>query len=100
MKNNEDHLKVLNKIKSEKKVSQRLLSKELGMSLGKINYCLRELKKKGFIKIENFKKSHAKMKYLYVLTPRGLKEKTKITIKFMKLKMQEYENLKRELKNK
>ena len=99
MKHKEDHLKVLTKIKNEKKVSQRLLSKELGMSLGKINYCLKELKDKGLIKIGNFTKSEKKIKYLYVLTPKGIKEKTKITIKFMKKKMQEYEDLKRDLNN-
>ena len=69
------------------------------MSLGKINYCLKELKKKGLIKISNFSKSDQKIKYLYVLTPKGIKEKTKITIKFMKQKMKEYETLKKELEN-
>lgn len=97
--NKEDHLKVLNKINKEKKISQRLLSKKLGISLGKINYCLKELKKKGFVKIRNFKQSKKKIKYLYVLTPKGLKLKTKITIKFMKQKMQEYESLKKDLEN-
>ena len=97
--NKEDHLKVLNKINKEKKISQRLLSKKLGISLGKINYCLKELKKNGFVKIRNFKQSKKKIKYLYVLTPKGLKLKTKITIKFMKQKMQEYESLKKDLEN-
>ncbi|MBD1146482.1 MarR family EPS-associated transcriptional regulator [Pelagibacterales bacterium SAG-MED28] len=99
MMNNEDHLKVLNKINKEKKISQRLLSKKLGISLGKINYCLKELKKKGFVKIRNFNQSKKKIKYLYVLTPKGLQQKTKITIKFMKQKMQEYESLKKDLEN-
>ena len=97
--NNEDHLKVLNKINKEKKISQRLLSKKLGISLGKINYCLKELKKKGIVKIRNFNQSKKKIKYLYVLTPKGLQQKTKITIKFMKQKMQEYESLKKDLEN-
>ncbi len=96
---NEDHLKVLSKIDKEKKISQRLLSKKLGISLGKINYCLKELKKKGFVKIRNFNQSKKKFQYLYVLTPKGLKQKTKITIKFMKQKMQEYESLKKDLEN-
>ena len=69
------------------------------MSLGKINYCLKELKKKGLIKIGNFGKSDQKIKYLYILTPKGIKEKTKITIKFMKQKIKEYETLKKELEN-
>ena len=67
------------------------------MSLGKINYCLKALKTKGLIKIKNFKKSKEKIGYLYYLTPKGIAEKTNITIKFMRLKMKEYDELKREL---
>ena len=97
--NNEDHLKVLNKINKEKKISQRLLSKKLGISLGKINYCLKELKKKGFVKIRNFNQSNKKIKYIYVLTPKGTQQKTKIRMKCMRQKMQEYESLKKDLEN-
>ena len=67
------------------------------MSLGKINYCIKALKKKGLIKIGNFKKNKNKFKYIYVLTPRGIVEKAKITLKFMKIKMKEYDELKKEL---
>jgi EPS-associated MarR family transcriptional regulator len=67
------------------------------MSLGKINYCLKTLKLKGLIKINNFKKSSNKLNYLYNLTPKGIMHKTQITIKFMKIKMEEYDELKREL---
>ena len=94
--NNEDHLKVLNKINKEKKISQRLLSKKLGISLGKINYCLKELKKKGLIKINNFNKNPNKVGYVYLLTPKGFVKKTKLTLNFMKRKMREYDELERE----
>ena len=93
----EEYLKLLRKIGNDPKISQRDLSSELDMSLGKINYCLKALKSKGLIKIKNFEKSTDKIKYLYVLTPKGLVEKTNITIRFMKLKMKEYDELKKEL---
>ena len=93
----EEYLKLLRKIGNDPKISQRDLSSELDMSLGKINYCLKALKSKGLIKIKNFEKSTDKIKYLYVLTPKGIVEKTNITIRFMKLKMKEYDELKKEL---
>ena len=73
------------------------MAHELGFSLGKLNYCLKELQKKGLIKIENFKKNPNKINYLYVLTPEGLAQKTKLTINFMKRKMREYDELKKEM---
>ena len=73
------------------------MAQELGFSLGKLNYCLKELQKKGLIKIENFKKNPNKINYLYVLTPEGLAQKTKLTINFMKRKMKEYDELKKEM---
>ena len=66
------------------------------MSLGKVNYCLQSLIKKGFIKISNFKNSKHKIQYSYLLTPKGIEEKTKLTIKFFKAKTKEYEALKKE----
>ena len=93
----EEYLKLLRKIGNDPEISQRDLSSELDMSLGKINYCLKALKAKGLIKIKNFRKSKDKIKYLYVLTPKGIVEKTNITIRFMKIKMKEYDELKREL---
>ena len=96
--NNEDFLKLLKKIDADPNISQRDLSNELEMSLGKINYCLKAIKTKGYIKIENFKKNKEKMNYFYVLTPRGISEKTKLTINFMKRKMAEYDELKLEIK--
>ena len=95
---NEEYLKLLRKIGGESNLSQRDLSSELGISLGKINYCMKALKDKGLVKIRNFKKSKDKLNYFYYLTPKGFSEKTKITLRFMKLKMEEYEELKDELK--
>ncbi len=97
MKDNQDYFEILRKIKKKPESSQRELAKELGFSLGKLNYCLKELQKKGLIKIENFKKNPNKINYLYVLTPEGLTQKTKLTINFMKRKMMEYDELKKEI---
>ena len=97
MKDNQDHFELLRKINSKPESTQRELAQELGFSLGKLNYCLKELQKKGLIKIENFKKNPNKINYLYVLTPEGLTAKTKLTINFMKKKMKEYDELKREI---
>ena len=94
---NQDHLNVLRKIQKQPNQSQRNLAQELNFSLGKLNYCLKELKKKGYIKIKNFQKNPKKINYIYILTPKGLSEKTKLTINFMKRKMKEYEELKKEL---
>jgi EPS-associated MarR family transcriptional regulator len=97
MSSDEVFLKLLRKINNDPEISQRDLSNELDMSLGKINYCLKALRSKGLIKIKNFKKSKDKIKYLYILTPKGIVEKTNITIRFMKQKMSEYDELKLEL---
>ena len=77
-----------------------LLADELGFSLGKLNYCLKSLQEKGWVKIKNFSKNPKKLNYIYILTPRGLASKTKLTIKFMQRKMREYDELKAELKKK
>ena len=92
-----DHFNLLRKIKNKPSSSQRELAEALGFSLGKLNYCLKALKLKGLVKIHNFKKSENKINYIYVLTPKGITEKTKLTINFMKRKMQEYDELKKEL---
>ena len=98
MNNKQDYLNVMRKITNKPEASQRELAEELGFSLGKLNYCLKELKKKGFLKIDNFKKSKNKINYIYVLTPEGIAEKTHLTINFMKRKMREYDELQKELK--
>ena len=98
MKNNQDYLNLLRKIKNKPESSQRELAEELGFSLWKLNYCVKALKSKGLIKIDNFRKNPNKIGYFYVLTPKGISEKTKLTVNFMKRKMKEYDELKKELK--
>jgi EPS-associated MarR family transcriptional regulator len=98
MRDNPDHFEVLRKINNRPNSTQRELAKELGFSLGKLNYCLKALKNKGLVKIENFTKNPNKLNYIYVLTPKGISKKTKLTINFMKKKMKEYDDLKKELK--
>ena len=98
MKDSQDYLNVLRKIKKKPYSSQRKLAEELGFSLGKLNYCLKALQKKGLVKLQNFQRRSDKISYLrYVITPRGISERTKLTINFMKKKMQEYAELKKEL---
>ena len=97
MKDNQDHLNILRKIKNKPDLSQRKLAEELDFSLGKLNYCLKALKTKGLVKVNNFKKNPNKLNYIYVLTPKGIALKTKLTINFMRRKMKEYDELKREL---
>ena len=97
MKKSQDHFNVLRKIQNKPGSTQRELAVELGFSLGKLNYCLKALKIKGLIKIKNFRKNPNKINYLYVLTPKGIAEKTKLTINFMKNKMKEYDELKKEI---
>ena len=93
----QDHFNLLRKIGKKPESSQRELAKELGFSLGKLNYCLKELKKKGLVKIKNFKKNPNKINYIYVLTPKGISTRTVLTINFMKKKMQEYNELRSEI---
>ena len=90
------HFQVLRRIQKKPISSQRELAEELGFSLGKLNYCLQALKLKGLIKINNFKKNPSKINYVYVLTPKGMTEKATLTINFMKRKMEEYDELKKE----
>ena len=98
MKKDQDQFEVLRKIKKVPESSQRELAEELGFSLGKLNYCLKSLQKKGLIKLKNFQKQPNKIKYLkYVITPKGIAERTKLTLNFMKRKMKEYDELKKEL---
>ena len=97
MKKNQDYLNLLIKIKKKPSFSQRKLANELGFSLGKLNYCINALKLKGLIKIKNFKNNKNKINYIYVLTPKGIAKKTKLTVNFMKRKMREYDELKAEI---
>ena len=98
MTDNQDHFNILRKIKNKPISSQRALAKELGFSLGKLNYCIKALKKKGLIKLKNFRNQNNKMQYMqYVITPKGITERTNLTINFMKRKMKEYDELKNEI---
>ena len=94
----DEKLKILRTVNNNPKTSQRKLANDLGFSLGKLNYCLNALKAKGLIKMKNFGKNPHKLNYIYVLTPSGIAEKTALTINFMKRKMKEYDELKKEIK--
>ena len=93
----QDEFNTLREITSDPRSSQRKLASNLGFSLGKLNYCLNALRAKGLVKLQNFKNNKNKVVYTYLITPKGISEKTKLTIKFMKLKMREYDELKAEL---
>ena len=100
LKKPQDHFEILRKIKKKPKSSQRQLAEELGFSLGKLNYCLKELQKKGFVKLKNFREKSNKINHLrYIITPKGIAERTNLTINFMKKKMREYDELKKELES-
>lgn len=93
----ETHLSVLKILQVEPEITQRELAERLGVSLGKVNYCLKALIGKGCIKARNFKNNNNKAAYAYLLTPRGIEEKSRITLEFLKRKMVEYEALKAEI---
>ena len=91
------HFRVLKIVEANPQITQRKLADELGVSLGKVNYCLKSLIEKGWIKASNFKNSKNKLAYAYLLTPRGIEGKAGMTIRFLKRKMAEYEALKEEI---
>ena len=97
MLNKQSKYQLLKSLEQDANLTQRQLSKELGISLGKVNYCLQNLIQKGFVKINNFKNSKHKIQYSYLLTPTGIEEKTKLTLEFLKAKTKEYEALKKEV---
>tara|TARA_Y100000816_G_C25775927_1_gene407132 strand:- start:31 stop:348 length:318 start_codon:yes stop_codon:yes gene_type:complete len=99
MDDKEDYFEILRKLQKKPQSTQRDLANDLGISLGKLNYCLKALKEKGLIKIKNFKKNPKKINYIYVLTPQGIATKTRLTIAFMKRKLREYDELKKEIKS-
>ncbi len=90
-------LDLLSKIELNPEYTQRELSKEMDVSLGKVNYCIKKLTEKGLIKITNFTHNPNKVGYAYLLTPKGIEEKTKLTFSFLKRKVIEYEILKKEI---
>ena len=97
MPNQQSKYQILKSLEQDSNLTQRQLSEGLGISLGKVNYCLKSLIQKGFVKINNFKNSKNKTQYSYLLTPSGIEEKTKLTIEFLKTKTKEYEALKEEV---
>ena len=97
MSKDQNHLDILRQIDKNPKTNQRSLAKELGLSLGKLNYCLKELNRKRLIKMANFSKNKKKLSYIYLLTPKGILRKTELTYLFLKRKSAEYEELQREI---
>ena len=93
----EAHYKLMRLIEANPGLSQRDIASALGMSLGKVNYCLRAVARKGWIKATNFKNNHNKAAYIYWLTPRGIEMKARMTVRFLSIKMQEYESLRAEI---
>ena len=102
MNENKDHFELLRIIQKKPDSTQRQLAKDLGFSLGKLNYCLKALNNKRLVKIQNFKNKKNKISYIkkYVLTSKGVDLRINLTIQFMKKKMQEHDELKDEIKNK
>ena len=97
MLTDETRYRILKLLEAEPHASQRRIAKELGISLGRVNFCLRALIEKGLVKANTFRHNTNKRPYLYLLTPRGIEEKAMVTARFLKRKLAEYESLKREL---
>ena len=97
MLTDEYRYRILKLLESNPGASQRDIARELGVSLGRVNYCLQALVKKGLIKANNFRQNESKRAYLYLLTPKGIQEKARVTVRFLKVKLDEYETLKREV---
>ncbi len=97
MLTDEARYKILRKLEANPDISQRQLAEELGVSLGKVNYCLQALIEKGLIKARNFSKSQKKVRYLYILTPEGIENKAALTRRFLKRKVAEYDALRAEI---
>jgi EPS-associated MarR family transcriptional regulator len=95
----EIRLRLLKLLQKESQLTQREMTQKMGVSLGKINYCISELSQKGMIKIERFKKSKKKSAYIYRLTPFGLEELATLTLRFLKNKIREYDRIKIEIKS-
>jgi EPS-associated MarR family transcriptional regulator len=97
MISDEMRYKVMRLLEGNPKLSQRDVARELDISLGKVNFCVQALIRKGWIKATNFKNSHNKAAYMYLLTPRGLEEKTRLTVRYLGIKISEYEKLRVEI---
>ena len=97
MNNQDIRLDLLRKLESNPQFTQRELSREMSVSLGKVNYCIKKLTEKGLIKLTNFSHNPNKIGYAYLLTPSGIEEKSRLTFSFLKRKIVEYEILKKEI---
>ena len=97
MNNKNIHLDLLRKLESNPECTQRELSQEMGVSLGKVNYCMKKFIEKGWVKLINFSRNPNKVGYVYLLTPKGIEQKSRLTFAFLKIKMEEYEILKDEI---
>ena len=97
MNNQDIRLDLLRKLESNPQFTQRELAREMGVSLGKVNYCMKKLTEKGLLKLSNFSRNPNKMGYAYLLTPSGIEEKSRLTFSFLKRKIVEYEVLKKEI---
>ena len=99
MLSDEYRYKLLKHLEANPEISQRELAGELGISLGRVNFCIQALVEKGLVKANNFRNSKNKKGYAYLLTPSGIEEKAQITMQFLKIKISEHEELKKEIKN-
>jgi EPS-associated MarR family transcriptional regulator len=97
MLTDEYRYKILKILDANPEISQRDMARELGVSLGRVNFCLKALIQVGLLKASNFRNSQNKLAYMYLLTPSGIEEKTAITARFLKIKMQEYDDLRVEI---
>lgn len=97
MLTDEYRYRILKLLETNPTASQREIAHELGVSLGRVNFCLQALVEKGLIKVNNFRHNESKRAYLYYLTPKGIKEKARVTVRFLKVKLDEYESLKLEV---
>ena len=97
MLTDETRYRILKLLESDPYASQRRIADELGISLGRVNFCLKALISKGLVKVNNFRNSANKRAYLYLLTPRGIEEKAMVTARFLRVKLAQYEALQREL---
>ena len=95
----QNEFQILKSLERDSRPTQRQLSNDLGVSLGKVNYCLKSLIEKGFVKVDNFRNSNNKIQYSYLLTPKGIEEKAKLTLDFLRIKNQEYDTLKQEIES-
>jgi len=90
-------LDLLRKLESNPQCTQREISQEMGISLGKVNYCIQKLTEKGWVMLTNFSRSSNKLGYMYLLTPKGIEQKARLTTSFLKIKLEDFEVLKNEI---